>query len=216
MCHSGAAVRALGWITFGLFGLFTACFAVATIGGWTDEATWEALVAAGGSDASVVGVVILSLVADLGLPVPSSAVMTAAGALLGVVGGTAANLAGSLTAAALGYGLCARFGQGAFGRLVGSDEQKVADWFDRWGVWAILLSRAVPMLTETISCLAGLQGFGFARFILLSAAGTAPVCAVYAYAGSHATAAEGVAVAVAVAFVIPAMGYGILRLIQAR
>ena len=47
------------------------------------------------------------------------------------------------------------------------------------------LSRSVPMLTEIVSCAAGLARIPFRVFLALSVAGTLPLCAVYAWAGNR-------------------------------
>jgi uncharacterized membrane protein YdjX (TVP38/TMEM64 family) len=83
--------------------------------------------------------------------------------------------------------------------------------FDRYGSWIILLSRPVPMLAETVSCLAGLSGMAPGRFAALSLAGTIPLSLVYAVVGANASDAQGLAVAVVVAVGLPALGYGLAR-----
>lgn len=153
------------------------------------------------------------LAADLVLPVPSSLVMTASGSLLGVVAGTAASFAGAMAGALLGFGLCRRFGQRAFRGLVGAEEHgRVSAFLMRYGSWAILLSRSVPMLTEIISCVAGLGTMSAVRFCALAAAGTLPLCLVYAVIG--AAAGDGSlhpGWALLLAFLLPAAGYGWLQ-----
>jgi membrane protein DedA with SNARE-associated domain len=92
----------------------------------------------------------------------------------------------------------------------------VSAFLERHGAWAILLSRSVPMLTEIVSGLAGLSRMRFPLFLALSAAGTLPICAVYAWAGARADALADWRVAVAVAFLIPAAGFGVIRLRHRR
>ncbi|MCB9766485.1 MAG: VTT domain-containing protein [Alphaproteobacteria bacterium] len=211
------SARALTGAGVALVALFTLSFAVGAALGFTDEAWMEAqLVALGqrGGAAAVGALIAALLVVDLALPVPSSVVMTASGWALGAVGGAAVNLAGSMGGALLGYGLCRRFGEPAFRRLVGAqDLPAVRRFFEGSGAWAILLSRAVPMLTETMSCLAGLGAMPLGRFTALSLAGTLPVATVYAWAGATAGAGAGVGWALVVAFGLPAAGYGVLRLL---
>jgi len=152
------------------------------------------------------------LAGDLVLPVPSSVLMTLAGYLLGLLPGALAAFAGAWCSALIGFGLCRRYGQRAFTRLVGEREaQRFATLLETYGAWAILLSRAVPLLTETTSCLAGLSPMPFSRFAALSAAGTLPICLVYAWAGA-AGATHGIGWALLVAFVVPGLGFGLLRL----
>jgi len=204
----------VGGLVVGLVVVFSVAFVVAEQAGLESAETWRAWLQAPGGQVGVGVAVVLALVIDLVLPVPSSVVMTLSGALLGVLPGTALNVLGSLGAAWLGFGLSRVLGRGAFVRLVGADQPAVERWFDRWGPWAIVLSRAVPMLTEIISCLAGLHRMGWIRFTLLSLAGTLPVSLVYAWAG--ATGATSLWVPVIVAFALPAAGYGFVAWIRAR
>ncbi len=158
------------------------------------------------------------LAGDLVLPIPSSLVMTLSGALLGAVVGSLVSLAGAMASALTGFALCRRWGHRSFSRLIGPrDTERVALFLDRYGSWAILLSRSVPMLTEVISCMAGLGRMKARRFIMLSLVGTFPVCVVYAFAGAaaqHADAAVGWALFVA--FIIPAAGFALVRRLHRR
>lgn len=208
----GRGLRVVGAIVLGLVIVFSVAFVVAEQAGLESAETWRGWVGSGGGQAGAAGIIGLALVADLVLPVPSSVVMTLSGNLLGFTLGTVVNTAGGMGAAWLGWGLSRALGRGAFTRLVGSDQPRVEAWFQRWGSWAIVLSRAVPMLTEVVSCLAGLHGVSFLRFTVLSLLGTLPVAAVYAWAG--ATGTTSLWLPLAVAFGLPALGYGAVAWIR--
>jgi len=202
-------------LIFSLFTLFSLLFIFAEQAGWTDEQWLHAaltdLRASPGGLATAGGVVFLLLFGDLVLPVPSSVVMLLAGTFFGVVGGTALTFTASFAGNALGYGLCRRFGRRAFDRLVGSDDlPRIAAFMQRSAPWAILLSRSVPMLTEVVSCLAGLTAYPARRFLFLNAAGTLLVCLVYAWAGSL-PGEPGLHWPLLIAFGLPAAGYAVLR-----
>ena len=153
----------------------------------------------------------LLLTADLVLPIPSSIVMTLSGAFLGCLAGTAASFIGAMGSALLAFGLCRRYGQRAFEHMIAPpDAARIERFFQRHGAWGILLSRSVPMLTEVVSCMAGLSRLPWPHFVLLSAAGTLPVCLVYAWAGSHG-AHTGTGWALLIAFALPALALAILR-----
>ncbi|MBA4387022.1 MAG: hypothetical protein C0404_03515 [Verrucomicrobia bacterium] len=209
-------------IAVGLFVVFTISFLIAEHYGFTDEkfVTQHITALRNKSDTPVlVGVVIGGLLAgDLFLPVPSSVVMTLSGFFMGTWKGAAVSFAGAMFSALLGFGLCRLFGRKAFNRLVGSeDTTRVAKFLETYGVWAIILSRSVPMLTEVMSCLAGLGLMSARKFAVLSAAGTLPICLVYAWAGSRpGQLSFGIGWAVAVAFVIPALGFGIVKLVERK
>lgn len=152
------------------------------------------------------------LTVDLVLPVPSSLVMTLSGTLLGWHWGWIVNLVGSMGAAVLGFAFCRHWGRAAFDRLIGAQEAaRIGQFFNRYGVWAILLSRSLPMLTEVISCLAGLSALRFRTFFWLALVGTGPLCLLYAWAGSRSMDPAALGWALLPAFGIPAIGFALVR-----
>ena len=148
------------------------------------------------------------LTLDLFLPIPSSILMILSGTLLGWPIGWLFSLVGAMGSAVLGFWMCRYWGKPVFDRIVGpGDTRRVTLFFERHGVWAILLSRSVPMLTEVISCLAGLSAMRFRLFLGVSLAGTAPLCLLYAWVGSRAIDQSAVGWAVILAFLFPAVGF---------
>jgi uncharacterized membrane protein YdjX (TVP38/TMEM64 family) len=126
------------------------------------------------------------LVADVLLPVPSSIVMTAHGALFGVAIGTLLSLAGSVGAAVAGYAI-GRCGGPLLARRVPADERARADrLLARWGLVAVIASRPVPLLAETVAIAAGASAIGAGRVAVAALAGCAPAAALYALAGDRA------------------------------
>ena len=209
-------------IAIGLFAVFTVTFLLAESFGLMGEQLLIHRLAAlrehSGSGAWV-GLVIFGLLAgDLILPIPSSIVMTLSGYFLGAFTGTLVSFGGAMASALLGFGLCRRFGQKAFNRLIGQDDvSRVERILGQYGAWAIIFSRSVPMLTEVMSCLAGLGRMRFPLFLGLSIAGTLPLCCVYAWAGSKSQQTPtGIGWAVVLAFVIPAAGFALVRTASAR
>ncbi len=165
---------------------------------------------------AVAGAVFALLLVDIVLPIPSSVVMTLAGAILGIWGGVLASFAGAMGAALTAFWACRLGGRTVFGRLSGGkDSKRAEDWFERYGVYAIVLSRPVPMLTEVLSCLAGLSGMRARLFAAATALGTLPVCLVYSAAGHYGTITNPWP-AVLVALGIPAAGWAVLRWVEAR
>jgi len=134
--------------------------------------------------AATIGVALL--VADVFLPVPSSVVMVANGALFGMVLGTALSMVGSVGAFAVGFAV-GRRGTVMVARMVPEEERLRADrFFDRWGVAAIILSRPVPILAETVSFVAGTSALGWRPAMGAAIVGSLPAAALYAVAGSVA------------------------------
>lgn len=204
----------------GLALIFILGFAVAARFGVLDGAQMEA--ALGAIEASprralwMAGAVFALLAADLALPVPSSVVITLAGMALGWGQGALASAAGMLAGSLIGYGLCALLGRRALRRMADAGELARAQAFmDRYGAWAMVIGRAVPMVPEIISCLAGLVRFPFPRFVALTLAGIVPYALVLAWAGA-AGADGGHPALPLLALAIPGLGLLWLRLRRPR
>jgi membrane protein DedA with SNARE-associated domain len=88
----------------------------------------------------------------------------------------------------------------------------VEHWFEDYGIAAIIISRPVPMLTEILSCLAGLSRVNVSSFTVASIAGTLPICIIYAYVGhlyglEGLESKEGIVPMIWVTIAIPAAGW---------
>lgn len=130
-------------------------------------------------------VVIALLIADIALPIPSSVVMVLSGAAFGVLGGSAIALVGSIGGEWLGFELVRRYRRRASKWLVGDVEvDRLARIFSRHGAVAVAVTRALPVVMETMSIVAGLSYMSRRDFLLASLIGTAPIVLVYAYAGA--------------------------------
>jgi len=178
-------------LTAAMMGLFLALFGLAE---WlhvpllTNPDPW---LSRGGWIAAALGVALL--IADVLLPVPSSLVMIAHGALFGVAGGTLLSLAGSLGAGIFGFALGRRGGP-LLSRLIPEEERLRADaLLRRWGDLAVVVTRPVPILAETLSILAGASPMGWGRMIVATLAGSLPAALIYALAGATARSLDNVA-----------------------
>jgi uncharacterized membrane protein YdjX (TVP38/TMEM64 family) len=144
-----------------------------------------------GSLAAPLGVGLL--IADVVLPVPSSLVMIALGALFGIALGTALSFVGTLGAALLGFALGRRGGP-LLERLVPAEERARANaLLDRWGDMAVVVTRPVPILAETVAILAGASTMTWRRLTLATAAGALPGSLIYAIAGATAATLDSTA-----------------------
>lgn len=145
----------------------------------TDPGPW---MKGGGVVAASVGVGLL--IVDVLLPVPSSLVMVAHGALFGVLLGTLLSLAGSLGAALFGFWIGRRGGP-LLERLVSREEAARADYLlRRWGALAIIVTRPVPLLAETVALLAGASSMSWWRVTLAALLGSLPPSLLYALTGA--------------------------------
>jgi uncharacterized membrane protein YdjX (TVP38/TMEM64 family) len=124
------------------------------------------------------------LVADVALPVPSSMVMVAHGALFGVEVGTFLSLVGSTGATLAGLGI-GRRSEPFIARLIKSEERARANRvFAQWGALAIVVTRPIPLLAETVAILAGTSSLGWVRTTLAALAGSLPAALLFAMAGA--------------------------------
>jgi uncharacterized membrane protein YdjX (TVP38/TMEM64 family) len=138
----------------------------------------------GGVLAAAIGVALL--VVDVVLPVPSSLVMVAHGALFGAVGGTALSMFGSLGAFVVAFAL-GRRGAPVVARVVSEEGRGKADQLlVRWGLVAILLTRPLPILAEAMAFAAGASPVRWRRAVTAAALGYLPPAAAYAMAGTAA------------------------------
>lgn len=174
------------WILLGLMSaLFLALFGIVEaldVPLLADPGPW--LSGSGRWGAAAVGVGLL--IADVFLPVPASLIMVAHGALFGIAGGTLLSLLGGLAASAVGFAV-GRRGSAALHRFVPEDERRRADALLRqWGDLAVVVTRPVPILAESVAILAGTSPLGWRRFLVASAGGTLPAALLYALTGATA------------------------------
>lgn len=141
------------------------------------------------------------LLADVLLPIPSSVIMIAHGAAFGIPRGTLLSLTTSVGGAMIGWYIGHR-GRGLLGRLIPPAEQEnAALLIRRWGMTAIVISRFLPVVAETVAVMSGTTNLGWKRVLLVMTIGTLPPALIYAIAGTLATVlASGVLVAVSVMF----------------
>jgi len=157
----------------------------------------------GPSMAAIVAVVVVVLASDVLLPVPSSIVATAAGALLGFGLGTAANTVGLMLGAGVGYGIGAA-GRGAAERVVGAAELRSAQaLFERRGDIVVATLRPIPVLAELSVVFAGVTAMPRGKFALYTGLANLGIGAAYAGLGAWAVEADSMLVAVAASLALP-------------
>lgn len=127
------------------------------------------------------------LVLDLFLPVPSSLVMIANGALFGIVLGTILSLVGNLGAALVGF-FIGRWGSALLERFVSPEERRQANrLLEKWGTLAIIVTRPIPLLAETTVIMAGTSTMSWKNVSLATILGSLPSALIYAWTGATAT-----------------------------
>lgn len=166
----------------------------------------------GGVVAACLGVGLL--IADVLLPVPSSLVMVAHGALFGVVTGTLLSLTGSLGAALFGFAIGRRGGK-LMERIVPAEERTRANYLlERWGALAIIVTRPIPVLAETVTVMAGASSLGWSKLILASAFGSLTPAFLYALTGAAVANFQSTALMFAIVLLVASLFWMVGRLLE--
>jgi uncharacterized membrane protein YdjX (TVP38/TMEM64 family) len=167
------------------------------------------LLARKGWVAAVAGIALL--VADVVLPVPASLIMILHGALFGVLAGTLLSLAGALGAALFGFWIGRRGGP-LLARLVPEEERRRADALLReWGDLAILVTRPVPILAETMAILAGASPMSWGRMLAATLAGALPAALLYALTGATARSLDDTALVFGLVLLVAGLFWAVGR-----
>lgn len=140
-----------------------------------------------GAWAPVVSVVLMVLQA-VAAPLPAFLITFANGLAFGALWGGLLSVFGASVAAAVSFWLARALGRGPVEALVGGTSLESADrWFARYGVYAVLVARLIPILSfDVISFAAGLTRMRFPGFLLATIVGMSPATFVYAYLGGRA------------------------------
>jgi uncharacterized membrane protein YdjX (TVP38/TMEM64 family) len=105
-----------------------------------------------------------------------------------------------------------RYGRRASARIVGDDEiAGLERLFARHGAVAIVVTRALPVVMETMSVVAGLSRMTRRTFLVASLLGTAPIVIVYAYAGAVSRQTGSLVPAVVILIAVAGLGWVIYR-----
>ena len=155
------------------------------------------------------------IVADLVVPLPSPAVMAAMGLIYGPVLGGAIASFGSFIAALVGYTVCRFIGPRAASWIAGPRQiERLSEFFERRGMWAIAVSRFIPAVPEILACLAGLTRMPFKTFAAGNLIGSVLVGYLNAYFGARGETDP--ASTVAVVIVAPYIALPIFLFVLAR
>jgi uncharacterized membrane protein YdjX (TVP38/TMEM64 family) len=153
-----------------------------------------------GIGAALLGIALL--IADVFLPVPSSIIMLLNGALFGILPGALLSLIGAMGADWLGFYL-GRAGTAWLNRLVPADQVAQANaLLEKWGLIAVIVTRPVPMLAETLTIVAGTSKMSWLEVTLASLAGSLPMVILYAIVGATAATFDGALISFGLVIVI--------------
>jgi uncharacterized membrane protein YdjX (TVP38/TMEM64 family) len=129
----------------------------------------------------------MMIIQAIAIPVPSELVLIAGGLAFGFPFGWIVGALGSIVAAMLGFYISRKGGRNLAIRFVGEKGIKFADnWFNRWGVWAVLLGRFAPFIPfDAISYSAGLTTMKLKNFMIPTIIGTLPRALFYTSLGNY-------------------------------
>lgn len=177
-------------------------FVLASISGSTVNAISDFV-----REAGLPGIFVLMAISAACVPIPSEVVLlfagfavadpsqSAAGHDMTMLGVILAGLLGTLTGSWLAYAV-GRGGRlqllerhGAKIHMGPSQLARAERWFDRYGDWAVLIGRVVPLVRAFVSLPAGVARMRLVRFTLLTLIGSTPWVIALAFAG-HALGAD--------------------------
>jgi 3-dehydroquinate synthase len=186
---------ALILIPFALFGARLDMWSVDVLG--TQTAVLYAFIA-----------VVLLLAVDVVLPIPSSIVSTLGGAILGGPTGTIASWLGMTLGSLAGYALGRAAGPAVVRRLAGpvSLESLERD-VRRYGARLVVTGRAVPVLAEATTLIAGAARMPLRDFVIVSSVANFGISAVYAVVGALSANVESFLLAVAGSILLPVLAW---------
>ncbi|MGP4068510.1 DedA family protein [Halobacillus sp. B29] len=133
------------------------------------------------------GIFIMMAVENIFPPIPSEVILPFSGfmtqaANLSIAGVIVVSTTGSLAGAVVLYGIGSLMDieklesfverHGHRLRIKKEDVQRVESWFQRYGIWAVLLGRMVPLVRSLISLPAGMANMKLSLFLLFTILGT--------------------------------------------
>jgi len=132
------------------------------------------------------GLVTLLLFVDLFLSIPTMATVLLAGYFLGFFMGALYALLGLAMASFTGYFLSLKYGEKGLHLISknAKEQEEMQQLFEQYGTSMIILSRAVPMLPEISSALAGVTKMPFHKFVTAWLLSSLPYVVVLSYVGS--------------------------------
>jgi len=119
------------------------------------------------------------LLSDIFLPVPSSIVMYTNGYALGTMGGALLSWVSVMTGAIIAYYTGRYISSG----LKSEQDEKAATLLNKYGAMAIIITRGVPVLSESVCFVCGYNRISFKNYFFLNAIGYIPVCLIYSVCG---------------------------------
>jgi len=207
-------------VRWALIGTAIAILVLAPFMVWDEEITsWtESFLDESAGHSTLIAVVLGALLAaDIVAPIPNSLIATAAGLFLGFVRGTLTSTIGMTISCIIGYYIGKYAGRPTIGKFVGAGEMaRLEKLTNRFGYWAIAMTRSLPVLGEAAVIFAGMSRMPTRRFIVVSVLSTLGLSAVYGAAGAFSAKLDSFVIAFLVSIGISALGMLIVSQIEKR
>jgi uncharacterized membrane protein YdjX (TVP38/TMEM64 family) len=132
-----------------------------------------------------VGLFTAMIVSSVLSPIPNEVFLAFAGMTMSPLSVALFGALGSTVGAVICFYIARLGGQPLVKRFVKeSTLAPVNQWFNKWGSWAILLGRIIPLVPfDAVSYLSGLAKTKVTKFSALTFIGAVPRCLLYAYIG---------------------------------
>jgi uncharacterized membrane protein YdjX (TVP38/TMEM64 family) len=142
---------------------------------------------------AVISVVLLGI--DVILPIPSSFVMISNGVLFGFMVGGILSVTGGLISSTIGYFIGSKGNRLARRFSSEAEEVKARRFLEKYGSIAIIASRPIPVLAESVSIISGTLNWSFKKVVFNSFVGLLPISFVYSLTGAYSTSFNSAAIA---------------------
>lgn len=136
----------------------------------------------GGAAGATIGVLLLIL--DILLPIPSSIVMVAHGALFGILVGSLLSIAGKIGCFSLGYFLGRKSLPFARNIIPQKEMDAAKIHLEKKGLVAIILTRPIPVLSETMAIVSGASALPFGKSLAAAILGSLPEAILFSISGT--------------------------------
>lgn len=131
----------------------------------------------------------LMVLQSIAAPLPAFVITFANGLLFGAFWGAVLSWSSAMVGAAVCYFIAKALGRPVLERVLGVRSLRMADsFFERYGRYAVLIARLVPVISfDIVSYAAGVTSIGFVEFMVATGVGQLPATVVYSFLGENLT-----------------------------
>ena len=134
-----------------------------------------------------ISIIIIMILQMFLLIIPSPLLMVVAVLAYGPVWGALLSIIAVMCSATVGYWIGRYLGLATVQKLIGSKKEKQMEYYvERYGAWAIIITRLAPLLSnDAISLVGGILRMSYWKFLAATLAGIAPLSILIAYFGEN-------------------------------